>query len=92
VGEGVKRFASVLMRITATLVMTVAGSYLGFIVTKLLYERWEVSHEVSRYDGQVGLGVFVTALYGACICGVVVLCFGILWTVRTVGRSASQAD
>jgi len=85
------RFANVLLRITVTLLMTAAASYLGFVVTKLLYERWEVYHEVSGFDGQVGLGIFVTALYGACVCGVVVLCFGILWTVRTVRRSASQA-
>ena len=91
VGESVKRFANVLLRITVTVLMTAAASYLGFVVTKLLYGRWEVSHEVSRYDGQIGLGIFVTALYGACVCGVVVLCFGILWTVRTVRRSASQA-
>lgn len=86
-----KGFINVLPRITVTLLMTAAASYFGFVVTKLLYEHWEVAHEVSRYDGQAGLGTWATALYGACVCGVVVLCSGILWTLRTVRRSASQA-
>lgn len=85
------RLADIALKVISTLLAAGLASCVGFILTKFLYLQWMVAGLVkeSPHDPQIGLAVWVTALYGASICGVVVLCFGILWTVRTSRRSAS---
>ena len=89
--NNVNRLAKVSLKILSTLLMAGAASCVGFVLTRVVYVHWFVPGLMreSPHDGQIGLAGFVTALYGACIFGVVALCFGFLWTVRTSRRSAS---
>jgi hypothetical protein len=87
----VSRLAKLSLKVVSTVLVAGFASCVGFILTEVLYVRWFVPGLVkeSPHDGQIGLAVWVTALYGASVCGVVVLCFGIFWTIRTSKHSTS---
>lgn len=74
----------ILLRVLGTLLATAIAFCVGFIATGWAYNRWYVPDLVKQYphDGQIGLAIFVTSLYGACVCAVIVLVLGTVWIVK----------
>ena len=76
----------IILRVVATLIGAVIAFYAARLASTSALNRWYVPQLIkeSPHDGQVGLGLFMTALYGGCASAVIVLAFGVLWIARTI--------
>ena len=81
--------AKISLKVLAIFLSAAVAFCLGFFITGAAYDHWEVPRLIKEtpHDGQIGLAGFVVSLYGACVCAVIVLAFGIWWIVKTTRRS-----
>ena len=84
----------IILRALTTVLATLAAFPLGAYLGGMYCQRFVVPGWVVKYphDGQIGLGVFVYAGFGAMSLAIVVFVCGCIWTARTAKRLISEEE